>query len=172
MSADGSVELFWGEGLTRFRLGIGELLALEDKFDVGCAALVERFRDGTWRLSEAREILRIGLVGGGAGMEASNRLIDRWFDRMGIAPLEHAPFAMAVLTAGLSRPVEDDGAGESTAEATATGASASSPPRSTAPAPSSDGRPPKSTPARSSSSRPRSKAGTRRKAETTPRSSL
>jgi hypothetical protein len=162
MSHDGSVELYWGEGLTRFRLKIDQLLALESKFDCGVIEILDRFPARRWRLGEVKEIIRNGLIGAEIGLQKANSLVDTYFDKMGLAPLEHVPFAHAILAVSLSG-IEGQEQGEATAATSETEASASTPPPSTDQEPAWAGRPPKSKRARSPSSPPPSKAGTKAK---------
>jgi len=160
--SNATVQLNWGDGPTDFRLGIGELLALEKTFDSGAIEILDRFRERRWRLAETREILRLGLLGSGYGMEAANRLIQKYFDDMAIAPAEHGVFALAVLTVGLTMTAgASSEQGEAGAATSKTEASASTPPPSTGQAPEWGGHQPKSKPARSRSSTRPSKAGTK-----------
>lgn len=65
MSWDGSVELPFGDNIYRFRLGWGELIKLEESRDAGCLLILDRLHNGQWRAPDIREVLRIGLIGGG-----------------------------------------------------------------------------------------------------------
>ena len=65
MSADGRVTLEWGDGEHEFRLSIGQLRELQDKTGTGPFQVLKRLLDGSWRVDDAREILRLGLIGGG-----------------------------------------------------------------------------------------------------------
>ncbi len=63
MSADGSTTFVWGGDERTFRLGIGELLALQERRNSGPQEILNRFRLGTWRIEDIQEILRLGLIG-------------------------------------------------------------------------------------------------------------
>lgn len=76
MSRDGVTELTWAGDLRRFRLGIDELLALQDKLDAGPAEIAARLRSGTWRVQDVRETFRISLIGGGLEPKKALALID------------------------------------------------------------------------------------------------
>jgi Phage tail tube protein, GTA-gp10 len=65
MSADGSIEFLWADGLHRFRLAIGQLRELQDKCAAGPAQIMGRLADQTWRIDDIRETIRLGLIGGG-----------------------------------------------------------------------------------------------------------
>lgn len=44
---------------------VGLILDLEEKCGVGIAAIMTRLGDGSWRLNDVRETIRLGLIGGG-----------------------------------------------------------------------------------------------------------
>lgn len=72
MSGDGSINLAWGDGEYRFRLGIGELRELQTTCDAGPFQVYQRLAAGTWRIDDVREPIRLGLIGG--GMDATRAL--------------------------------------------------------------------------------------------------
>ena len=76
MSRDGSVELVWGGDLRTFRLGIDELLALQEKRDAGIQEIANRLRLQTWRVQDVHETLRLALLGGGMEPKAAQQLVD------------------------------------------------------------------------------------------------
>jgi hypothetical protein len=76
MSRDGSVELTWAGDLRSFRLGIDELLALQDKRDAGPQEIANRLRSQGWRVQDVHETLRLGLIGGGMEAKQAQRLVD------------------------------------------------------------------------------------------------
>jgi hypothetical protein len=65
MSADASKTFEWADGEYKFRLSIGQLRELQDKTGVGPYALLSRVIDGTWKVDDLREVIRLGLIGGG-----------------------------------------------------------------------------------------------------------
>lgn len=65
MSSDGSVSRAWGDGEHKFRLRIGELRELEAKREAGAFEIYSRLANGTWRIDDIVEVLRLGLIGGG-----------------------------------------------------------------------------------------------------------
>lgn len=77
MSRDGVTELVFAGDLRRFRLGIDELLALQDKLDAGPAEIAGRLRAGTWRVQDVQETFRIGLIGGGTDARKAKELVDK-----------------------------------------------------------------------------------------------
>lgn len=76
MSRDGACEFVWGGDERTFRLGIGELLALQDKLGSGPEEIATRLRDGTWRLQDVQEIFRLGLIGAGEDAKKARALVD------------------------------------------------------------------------------------------------
>lgn len=80
MSRHGDLTIPWADRLGdeddgyTFRIGIAEVRRLQEKFDAGPEELFERLRGVTsilgtfhrWKLDEAMEIIRQGLIGGGS----------------------------------------------------------------------------------------------------------
>ena len=107
MSADGSVEVFFGDGIKRFRLGIGEFRELQEKVNgrrlemgltaIGPTTLANLLRANDAWPDDVRDVLRIGLVGGGMKAPEVHRLLSRHFD--GRPPLEFYLVAFTVLMA-------------------------------------------------------------------------
>lgn len=86
MARDGSINLSWGDGEHRFRLPIGQLRELEEKRGAGLFELFAKMVQRTCRIDDIREILRLGLIGGGIGQtdgmnaKAAMDLVDRYMD--------------------------------------------------------------------------------------------
>lgn len=76
MSFDGSIELVWAGDARKFRLGIAELLALQEKRSCGPLEIVNRLQYGTWRIEDIQETIRIGLLGAGLDPKAARELVD------------------------------------------------------------------------------------------------
>lgn len=106
MSADGSIELFFGDQEYRFRIGIGEFRELQEKVNkrridmglnpVGPTTLANLLRANDAWPDDARDVLRIGLVGGGMAPAEAHRLLVRHFDN-GRGPLQFYLTAFTVL---------------------------------------------------------------------------
>lgn len=78
MSRNGTIDIVWAGDERTFRLGIGELLALQDKLDAGPAEIASRLRAGTWRVQDVQETFRIALIGGGEDAKKAKALVDEW----------------------------------------------------------------------------------------------
>lgn len=133
MSRTGSVELQWAGDLRTFRLGIDELLALQDKRDSGPREIADRLRFSKWRVEDIQEVLRLGLAGGGEDPKNARKLVET-----NVIPgkLEsNALIAFAVLMAAILGD-ENDPVGKEAAAPEAPGATGSPVPPSTEPAPS------------------------------------
>lgn len=102
MSADASITMAWGDGEHRFRLAIGQLRELQDKCGAGPAEILRRVADGTWRVDDLREVLRLGLIGGGKAPLEALALVQRYVDERPL--LESVMPARAVLLAALVGP--------------------------------------------------------------------
>ena len=115
MSADASLTMAWGDGEHRFRLAIGQLRELQEKCNAGPAEIFQRLLDRTWRVDDLREVLRLGLIGGGMKPAEALVLVKRYVDERPL--LENVGPALQVLTAALVGP-EDIASGKVGAPAT------------------------------------------------------
>lgn len=130
MSADGSVELvFAGDG-RRFRLGIANLIALQEKRNSGPMEIATRLQLGVWRVEDITETLRIGLIGGGEDPKKAKLLVDAEVRDGNI--IAHVLTAQAVILAALQG-VPDDPVGKKKRRRMRPRATNSPPPPSTEP---------------------------------------
>lgn len=125
MSRHGEIELPFGAESRLFRLGIGQIRAIEERCNAGIPELLVRleplvrgvqakltFRQllqgqllGTWRIDDVREPLLQGLIGGGMGSTEAGVLIRAVFDEQ--ISLNFAPLAYLVLEAAWHGPPDD-----------------------------------------------------------------
>lgn len=130
MSGDGtgSVTMAWGDGEYRFRLAIGQLRELQAKVNeprvkvgakpLGPRGLLRALIAGEEWIDDAREIMRLGLIGGGNGMTPPKalNLVQQYVDGRPIA--ESVVPATVILMAAVSG-VEGDDVGKKEAAETA-----------------------------------------------------
>jgi hypothetical protein len=121
MSADGSITIGWGEGETRFRLAIGEWRELQAKTTHGPFKLFQRLNSGDWHVDDLVEVIRLGLIGGGALPSEARRLVDYYV--VGRPLLESVPLAISIIGAGLIGGDQEVGKGPGPGAATDTGGS-------------------------------------------------
>jgi len=147
MSSDGGLSLFWGDDHQTFRLGIGQFRELQEKVNlrrlaigapiVGPMALLNGLRANDAWPDDIRDVLRLGLVGGGKTPAEAHRLLTHYFDDfIAHPPLENMRPAFVVLMAGLAGAPGDDAKKKRPRKPRAT-----STPRSTSPASTDPGRP-------------------------------
>jgi hypothetical protein len=132
MSADGSVTITWADGEHRFRLAIGQARELAElvnkpRLEMGWPVIGPMTLWGLTLKSDAwphdvREILRLGLIGGGAKPFEALALVKRYVEER--PWLECMLVAEAVMRAALAG-VPDDPVGKPPAEKTAPTASSS-----------------------------------------------
>ena len=66
MSANGTIRLVWSRGEDDFCAAkIGTILQLEDRCGAGIAEILSRLENGTWKINDVRETIRLALIGGG-----------------------------------------------------------------------------------------------------------
>lgn len=122
MSRDGSISLDWGNSRHRFRLGIGELRELQEEINrprakigaplIGPGSLWRSLQTyDAWK-DEVREVIRLGLIGGGMKPLDALGLVRRYVDERPL--VESSVHAVAVLGAALFGPPEEpvEGNGE------------------------------------------------------------
>lgn len=98
MSRESRITLQWADGDYDFRLSLAQLEELDEKLAVGPLALYRRLVDGTWRVLDVREVIRIGLIGGGQKPQDATRLVRRYVDAEADW-IEHARIAAAIVGA-------------------------------------------------------------------------
>lgn len=131
MSRHGAIELDWADGTFTFRLGLDQIEELEEKRDLSLFTMARRLspaeRDA--RLADIREVLRLGLIGGGLKPVDAMVKVRKYVDERPVD--ENRDIAYAVVLAGLARvnSVEVNPSGEGDAAKT----SVSTSPQSEAP---------------------------------------
>lgn len=107
MSGHGDVTFHWGDGEHTFRLGLKEVRELQDnpRINIGPLALFHRIERDDWFIDDLREVIRIGLIGGGMKPDQASKLIARYFDDF--PPSDHKIPAMTILSAFLIGDVTD-----------------------------------------------------------------
>jgi hypothetical protein len=92
----GSEEIVWPGGEHSFRLGIGELRAIEQRSDAGCAVVMMRLLSSQWKIDDVVGPIRLGLVGGGMQERDAQKAVEAALD---VA----SPYALAVTAAEIIR---------------------------------------------------------------------
>jgi len=118
VSRSATVDLAFGDDEHRFRLAIGQLEELQEKTGVSPFTLLARLVAMQPMVRDAREVIRIGLIGGGMAPAAALALTRRYADERPMA--ESIPAATTILSAALFG-VADEEPGKD-AEATPAGA--------------------------------------------------
>lgn len=72
--------IVWAGGEHAFRLGIGELRAIEQRSDAGCAVVMMRLLSSAWKVDDILNPIRLGLIGGGLSATDAQKLIDKVLD--------------------------------------------------------------------------------------------
>lgn len=92
----GSETIVWPGGEHAFRLGIGELRAIEQRSDAGCAIVMMRLLGQQWKIDDVIAPIRIGLIGAGMREQDAQKAVE--------AALEIAsPYALAITSAEVLR---------------------------------------------------------------------
>jgi len=99
MSRDAKVELDWADGTYTFRLGWGELEALQEACDAGPWVILERLFTKQCRVGDIAHVIRQGLIGGGLEPTAATKLVRTYVEKR--PPAENIVFATIILQAGI-----------------------------------------------------------------------
>jgi hypothetical protein len=128
MSADGSTEIEWADGLYRFKLGLGEIRQLEEKFGEGVFRVCRRLELANmgrdyWIVSGLKadhvfDTIRIALIGGKTEPGKALKLCQQY-----VSPhlMESVTLAFALVTNAITG-VKDDPVGKPSAEEGKSGA--------------------------------------------------
>ncbi|NTI22375.1 gene transfer agent family protein [Rhizobium rhizogenes] len=87
----------WEGGEHPFKLGIGELRALQSATGVGPLFLMGRIVGSQWFVDDIIDTVRLGLIGGGMKPEDAKKLTDRVFTDNTPALYKHVLLATKVL---------------------------------------------------------------------------
>lgn len=112
MSRGGEITLQCWDGEHVFRLRLGELRTLQEKVDAGPMHIARRLADGTWRVDDVRETLRLGLIGAGVKQDEALSLVTTHVD--GVPWIDNVFNAQAVVLAAVMG-VADERLGETQA---------------------------------------------------------
>lgn len=99
----------WADGEYSFKLAVGQLRELQEKLKIGVGGLLKRVLAGDYYVDDVREIMRLGLIGGGTAPLDALRLIENYVDARPLA--ENLQFASIVLYAAITG-VQDDPVGK------------------------------------------------------------
>lgn len=107
MSRDASLELDWADGRYTFRLAWAELEQLQEACDAGPYVILNRLIDGSWRVADISNVIRLGLIGGGMAPLVALKKIRSYVE--GFAPMKNLLIAQAVLSAAVVGAPDEDG---------------------------------------------------------------
>ena len=101
---------FFGDGYYNFSLKIGQLQTLQEKTGLGAFALLNKFYNQEWFVSELKETIRLGLIGGGNQPKLAYDLTEEYVIEGYL--LDHVPLAIGIIQVALSgvedEPIDDD----------------------------------------------------------------
>lgn len=131
-NVQGQVALDFGDGTYTFRLTVNGAIELEQKCDAPFTVVLNRLAAGAYKINDVREVIRLGLIGGGLDPTKALKVVRQYVDDRPIA--ESWPVARAVLMGLMfgfeAEPLGDTASGEAEA-ATPESPNASTPPPST-----------------------------------------
>lgn len=105
MSSDGSITITWADDDHVFRTRLGEWREIQKVCDAGLIEIMDRMQTRKWRVEDVREVIRIGLIGGGKTPTHALGLVKRYVDERPLA--ESLPVALAILMAAVVGVPED-----------------------------------------------------------------
>jgi hypothetical protein len=75
-----SKKVVWAGGEHDFLYDIGHLRALEQRLDAGVAPILLRLLNGSWKVDDVLETIRLGLQGGGMPEREAVRVIEKSYN--------------------------------------------------------------------------------------------
>ncbi|MCI9865811.1 gene transfer agent family protein [Rhizobium skierniewicense] len=115
MMRDGRIEFDWADGTYSFRLAWGQLSELQEKCDAGPYIVLNRLHNGSWRIEDITNIVRLGLIGGGLQPSAALKLVRAYVEDR--PPMENLIPAQVILSAALmGAPEENVGEGDAASQ--------------------------------------------------------
>lgn len=109
MSRDAKVELTWADGDYTFRLGWGELEALQEACDAGPWVILDRLFTRQCLIGDISNVIRQGLIGGGLEPVAATKLVRTYVEKR--PPAENLIFATVILQTAIQG-VDEEPVGE------------------------------------------------------------
>lgn len=106
MTRSASVTLPWADEDYVFRLAFGQLITLQEAVDCGPFALLQRLNDGTWKVQDITNVIRLGLIGGGMEPIKALKLVRAYVEDR--PPYENLLMAQAILAAGVMGAPDED----------------------------------------------------------------
>ena len=97
----------WADGTYTFRLRYGEWIELQTKVDKGPLEILQRLMQGQWRVHEVREIVRLGLIGGGTPPATALGMVKTYVEQRPM--LENVGLALRIVECGLYAPPAKEG---------------------------------------------------------------
>jgi len=92
----------FADGTYSFRLAYGQWLELQEALNCGPLELYVNILQRRWRVQQVREIVRIGLIGGGATPADAIRLVKRYVEERPL--MENVQLAIEIVAASLELP--------------------------------------------------------------------
>lgn len=122
MSRDGAIELTFLDGEDYvFRLAWGQLIKLQEVRLCGAFLVFERLHGSEWMVEDIREVIRLGLVGGGLDPIKATKLVKEYVEQRppidrhkraglnpGDPPVDPLGFAIAIIAAGITGPPDEE----------------------------------------------------------------
>lgn len=124
MSRDAKIELTWADGEYTFRLGWGELEALQEACEAGPWVILERLFTRQCLIGDISNVIRQGLIGGGLEPTAATKLVRTYVEKR--PPAENLLFATVILQAAIQG-AEEEPVGEHLAASQTESSSTASP---------------------------------------------
>lgn len=96
----------FGDDEYTFRLGISEIEKLQESRDAGPLRIYRNLVSGDWFTQDIREVIRLGLIGGGLTDREAVPLVKSTVDERPL--MHHVELAIAVLGVALFGPEEEE----------------------------------------------------------------
>ena len=107
MSRDGSITRTFADGEDYvFRLAWGEIIKLQEARNCGPFLIYVRLHGVDWMLEDVREVVRLGLIGGGMDEIKAKKMVAEYVERRPI--IASLPLAQEIIKAGILGPPDEE----------------------------------------------------------------
>lgn len=107
MSRDGSIDVMFPDGEEyHCRLAWGQIIKLQEARNAGPFLIYMRLHGADWMAEDVREVIRLGLIGGGMEMGQAKKIVIDLVENLPL--IRSLPVAQAIMKAAVVGPPDEE----------------------------------------------------------------